>query len=119
MMNGFDPGKWEGKFAPVEERKLTMAMRSYYWLKDLLRFAVTDMMCWLRLPGFVRRLDIYDDITETRLVIDVNRFHTAVKIGRREYFFSRVTGRLIWVGMWNPQYFDEKKMELTDPRDGK
>lgn len=52
-----------------------------------------DVANAIGVPGFVREMEFFDKVTETRVRVRIDNLYTVISIGPRDYFFNRLSGK--------------------------
>lgn len=51
------------------------------------------------IPGFVRKMKIYDDLTDTYIEVRLNVFFAVISVNGKDYYFKRLIGKYDGSGM--------------------
>lgn len=66
------------------------------------RGATRETLCrildFFRVPGFVRKLEFHDKLTNTNIKIEPSFLFTVISINGRDYYFRRLSGRFDGTG---------------------
>lgn len=54
---------------------------------------IADTLNLLRAPGFVRPIDIQDELTGAHLKVQITTLYTIITVDGNDFYFERITGK--------------------------
>lgn len=58
-----------------------------------LRYGLGSLLNWFEVPGPVKPMDIYDDLTATRVRVVTGSLFTIISVDGKDFYFHRLTGK--------------------------
>jgi hypothetical protein len=83
------------------DAQLEPATSGATWLEiwwDRLVAGFGTVVNWLRIPGFVKDLDRFDEVSGQSIFISSSSRFTKISVNGRDYYFHRLTGRFDGAG---------------------
>lgn len=89
-----------GTEPPRSKYKHSRFVRWWSWRMLLLKQQVGRFLNWLHVPGFIRPMEMYDElITHSLLEVRVTPLFTIISVDGRDYYFYRISGKFDGTGM--------------------
>lgn len=67
--------------------------------KESIKQRMGFLLNFLRIPGLVRPIKVYDRLTNTHIEVRLGGFFTVVSVDGKDYYFQRLTGKYDGSGM--------------------
>jgi len=66
---------------------------------ERLKQLLGKILNYFHIPGFVKPIKIFDDLTKTHLEVKLSGFFTKITVNGKDYYFRRLDGKFDGTGM--------------------